>query len=174
MTGRHLGDLVASSLPPRDVTEQAACRGVDPDLFFPVRGAPCTEAKRICAGCPVQEPCKEWAIETRQPYGIFGGLSARQRSQARRRLGATRAPSKSWLPDKAVEAIRLDFKQLWDAGHPNVYRVVTTRHGISRQALGGIVTGRVYRNAPGPIHTPLPGRGRHAKPAPNLPDREAS
>jgi WhiB family redox-sensing transcriptional regulator len=67
----------------------ALCRGQDPDLFFPERGVPTTEAKAICARCPVRYDCREYAIEHRIPNGIWGGLSGRDRKKVlleRRRL----------------------------------------------------------------------------------------
>src|SRR5690606_28754178 len=53
----------------------AACLGVDSNVFFPGRGAKGTEAKQICGGCPVREECLEYALRTRPVYGIWGGLN---------------------------------------------------------------------------------------------------
>ena len=63
--------------------DEAACRGVDKDLFFPAAGKNATEAKAICAECPVLEPCREWGIGN-ETYGIWGGLSERERRTLRR------------------------------------------------------------------------------------------
>lgn len=82
----------------------AACRDLDTELFFPrgETGAPLEQtvaAKAVCAGCPVRTPCLEFAMATRQEYGIFGGLTeqerrslARRRARARRELAARRSP----------------------------------------------------------------------------------
>ena len=64
--------------------EYAACAGVDADLFFPVGngdsvGEQTADAKRVCAGCPVKSECLDWALETRQYTGVWGGLSERER-----------------------------------------------------------------------------------------------
>jgi WhiB family redox-sensing transcriptional regulator len=80
---------------PLQVTEEAdstwrfsaACADEDPDLFFPSgksAGArrQTAHAKAICADCPVQAECLEWAKATEQPYGVWGGLDERERATA--------------------------------------------------------------------------------------------
>lgn len=62
---------------------EAACRGVSPDLFFPDRGESTAPAKAVCAGCPVSDECLEYAIRGREMFGVFGGLSARERLRLR-------------------------------------------------------------------------------------------
>src|SRR5690606_35053352 len=57
----------------------AACLGVDSNVFFVDRGAKATEAKQICGGCPVREECLEYALRTRPVYGIWGGLNHNER-----------------------------------------------------------------------------------------------
>lgn len=64
--------------------QQASCRGLDPELFFPERGAPSQRAKAVCATCPVREPCRDFAIENGEKFGIWGALSERQRRAVRR------------------------------------------------------------------------------------------
>ncbi len=78
----------------------AACRDMDTELFFPrgETGAPLEQtlaAKEVCARCPVRLACLDFAMATRQEYGIFGGLTeqerralARRRARARRELAA--------------------------------------------------------------------------------------
>ena len=55
---------------------QANCMGVDPDLFFPERGASTREAKEVCRGCVVREDCLEYALANGEKFGIWGGMSA--------------------------------------------------------------------------------------------------
>lgn len=69
-----------------DFTEQAACRGVGPEDFFPGQGDPTRIAKAICATCPVMSECLEYALETGQHHGIWGGTSERERRRLRRRI----------------------------------------------------------------------------------------
>lgn len=67
-----------------DWRDDAACRTVDPDLHFPVAHTygwkkQTQAAKKVCAACPVLETCLEWALETGQRAGVWGGLSERER-----------------------------------------------------------------------------------------------
>jgi WhiB family transcriptional regulator, redox-sensing transcriptional regulator len=62
----------------------AACRHADPELFFPVSGSgpsldQVTQAKVICAGCPVRRQCLAFALDTRQDHGVWGGMSEEER-----------------------------------------------------------------------------------------------
>jgi WhiB family redox-sensing transcriptional regulator len=71
--------------------DDAACRGVDTDVFFPVSDAHADEAKAICATCPVREQCLEFALETRPAEGVWGGLTPIERHRLiRRRQKAAR------------------------------------------------------------------------------------
>lgn len=69
---------------------RAACRrpGVDPDWFHPDRGQPNRDAKRVCATCPVQAECLDWALDTDQRWGIYGGLTERERRRLKRQHAA--------------------------------------------------------------------------------------
>lgn len=68
----------------------AACRSTEPDLFFPVGTTGLAidhiaAAKAVCGTCPAQEPCLEFAIETNQDSGVWGGTSEDERRTLRRR-----------------------------------------------------------------------------------------
>jgi WhiB family redox-sensing transcriptional regulator len=63
---------------------RANCLGVDPDFFFPERGASTREAKAVCAGCEVRADCLEYALVNGEKFGIWGGLSERERRRIRR------------------------------------------------------------------------------------------
>jgi WhiB family transcriptional regulator, redox-sensing transcriptional regulator len=65
--------------------DQANCLGVDPDLFFPERGASTREAKEVCRGCVVRLDCLEYALVNGEKFGIWGGLSELPRVRARQR-----------------------------------------------------------------------------------------
>lgn len=83
-------------LPPRpapsgstDWRDLAACRDRDPELFFPIGNAGPTlrqvaQAKQICAGCTVRAPCLEWALDSGQEAGVWGGTSEDERHALRR------------------------------------------------------------------------------------------
>jgi len=62
----------------------ASCRGADPDLFFPERGASTRTAKQICRECAVQDACLEFAIVSSEKFGIWGAMSERERRKIRR------------------------------------------------------------------------------------------
>ncbi|MGH9302755.1 MAG: WhiB family transcriptional regulator, partial [Acidimicrobiales bacterium] len=68
----------------RSWQRQANCMGVDPDLFFPERGASTREAKGVCRGCVVREDCLEYALANGEKFGIWGGMSERERRRVRR------------------------------------------------------------------------------------------
>jgi WhiB family redox-sensing transcriptional regulator len=59
--------------------QRGACRGLDPDIFYPLSDDEAGEAKAICASCPVRELCLEFALETREADGVWGGTTARER-----------------------------------------------------------------------------------------------
>jgi WhiB family redox-sensing transcriptional regulator len=72
---------------------QAICRDTDPDLFFPIgtTGQALVQierAKEVCGVCPVKSECLEYALETNQDSGIWGGLDEEQRRNIRRQAAA--------------------------------------------------------------------------------------
>ena len=73
--------------------EQAACRHEDPDLFFPIGTSgpalmQAEQAKAICRRCPVREPCLEFALDTGQTLGVWGGTGETERRALQRRRKA--------------------------------------------------------------------------------------
>jgi WhiB family transcriptional regulator, redox-sensing transcriptional regulator len=68
----------------RSWQHKANCMGVDPELFFPERGASTREAKEVCRGCVVRSECLEYALANGEKFGIWGGLSERERRKVRR------------------------------------------------------------------------------------------
>ncbi|NCY16691.1 MAG: WhiB family transcriptional regulator [Actinobacteria bacterium] len=73
----------------------ANCLGVDPDLFFPERGASTREAKEVCRGCVVRDDCLEYALANGEKFGIWGGMSERERRRIRRQRALARAAAAS-------------------------------------------------------------------------------
>jgi len=69
---------------PEPWRENAKCRDMDPDIFFPERGQSVDRAKAACEACVVREECCEFALRTNQKTGIWGGMSHRQRRAWRR------------------------------------------------------------------------------------------
>ena len=62
----------------------ALCAQTDPEAFFPEKGGSTREAKRICEGCEVRSECLDYALENDERFGIWGGLSERERRKLRR------------------------------------------------------------------------------------------
>lgn len=67
--------------------ERALCAQTDPEAFFPEKGGSTREAKKICAGCEVRPECLEYALAHDERFGIWGGLSERERRRLRRQAG---------------------------------------------------------------------------------------
>lgn len=71
----------------------ALCRDTDPELFFPVGTTgqallQISRAKDVCCECPVKVKCLDFAMETNQDTGIWGGTSEEERRQMRREAAA--------------------------------------------------------------------------------------
>ena len=63
---------------------RAACLGAEPEVFFPVGSggmavSDVAAAKAICSHCPVLHDCREYALTSRQPFGVWGGLDEEER-----------------------------------------------------------------------------------------------
>ncbi len=64
--------------------EQALCAQTDPEAFFPEKGGSTREAKRVCGSCDVKMECLEYALSNDERFGIWGGLSERERRRLKR------------------------------------------------------------------------------------------
>jgi WhiB family redox-sensing transcriptional regulator len=71
----------------QDWQERALCAQTDPEAFFPEKGGSTREAKLICAGCEVRAECLEYALAFDERFGIWGGLSERERRRLKRGAG---------------------------------------------------------------------------------------
>jgi WhiB family redox-sensing transcriptional regulator len=65
----------------------ALCAQTDPEAFFPEKGGSTRDAKKICTGCEVRAQCLEYALANDERFGIWGGLSERERRKLRKRAG---------------------------------------------------------------------------------------
>ena len=65
--------------------ERALCAQTDPEAFFPEKGGSTREAKKVCLVCEVRQECLEYALAHDERFGIWGGLSERERRKLRRR-----------------------------------------------------------------------------------------
>ena len=85
-------------IPRTEWTEHAACRGMDPDIFFPTEGDTYARARAICDGCEVRDDCLDESLSlpwSEDRAGMFGGLTPRERVplRAQRRRDAARRAS---------------------------------------------------------------------------------
>ena len=65
--------------------ERALCAQTDPEAFFPEKGGSTREAKKVCVGCDVRSECLEYALAKDERFGIWGGLSERERRKLKKR-----------------------------------------------------------------------------------------
>ncbi|MGW4486944.1 WhiB family transcriptional regulator [Amycolatopsis rhabdoformis] len=80
-----LTDLFDATEEEQDWQERALCAQTDPEAFFPEKGGSTREAKRICLGCEVKDECLEYALAHDERFGIWGGLSERERRKLKKR-----------------------------------------------------------------------------------------
>ena len=64
--------------------ERALCAQTDPEAFFPEKGGSTRDAKRVCVGCEVRSACLEYALANDERFGIWGGLSERERRRLKK------------------------------------------------------------------------------------------
>lgn len=70
--------------PEEEWQERALCAQTDPEAFFPEKGGSTREAKKICLSCEVRVECLEYALENDERFGIWGGLSERERRRLKK------------------------------------------------------------------------------------------
>ena len=76
-------DIITLEWQPTTWQTDAACRGLNPLMFFPARGEHVAAAQAVCNTCPVRVDCLNDALDVGTKYGIWGGTSERQRRQIR-------------------------------------------------------------------------------------------
>lgn len=67
--------------------ERALCAQTDPEAFFPEKGGSTREAKKVCRSCEVRTDCLEYALTHDERFGIWGGMSERERRKLKREAG---------------------------------------------------------------------------------------
>ena len=65
--------------------ERSLCAQTDPEAFFPEKGGSTREAKKVCVSCEVRAECLEYALANDERFGIWGGLSERERRKLKKR-----------------------------------------------------------------------------------------
>lgn len=105
MVHRHNADLVTVAKPgfgghsevhalgivPPAWTRDALCAEADPECFFPEKGGSTREAKATCRSCAVQVECLDYALANEERFGVWGGVSERDRRRLLRHTRPTQA-----------------------------------------------------------------------------------
>src|SRR5579859_5763013 len=73
--------------------DRALCAQTDPEAFFPEKGGSTREAKQVCRSCEVRAECLQFALEHDERFGIYGGLSERERRRLKRQAARPLAPA---------------------------------------------------------------------------------
>ena len=81
--------LILPATEPEEMSwqERALCAQTDLESFFPEKGGSTRDAKKVCLTCEVQTECLEYALENDERFGIWGGLSERERRRLKRAAG---------------------------------------------------------------------------------------
>jgi WhiB family redox-sensing transcriptional regulator len=138
--GVHTGQHQSTTEPARNWRLDAACQYHDPELFFPhneiARGdavrAQIAAAKAVCATCEVVAQCCEWATETGQAYGIWGGMTSPERHPGRRLYGIylpQPATAREGMPWSVEEDRRLSA--MFQIGHTDQRMATALNRGIN-------------------------------------------
>jgi WhiB family transcriptional regulator, redox-sensing transcriptional regulator len=114
-----------------DWRHEAACREVDPELFFPIGNTgpallQIDEAKQVCRRCSVMDECLRWAIESGQDAGVWGGMSEDERRALKRRTIRLRARAHV-LSAQALTRIRPGGRRPPRCRHPAGARSAAVR-----------------------------------------------
>ncbi len=100
----HRKLIDALAIGPVGWRDYANCLGANHDLFFPDRGASTRKAKQICAACQVRVDCLEYAVTRAEKFGIWGGLSERERRKIRKQRAMEALERKEKRKQRAMEA----------------------------------------------------------------------
>lgn len=112
-------ELIATLGAPQPVDEdwagKARCPETDPEAFFPEKGGSTNEAKKVCQRCPVKDPCLQWALDNDERFGVWGGMSERERRRLQRGLDPNRTTDGEIAEPQALPAIAASTEDYQDA-----------------------------------------------------------
>lgn len=94
-----------------DWAEKALCPQTDPEAFYPEKGGSTKDAKKVCQRCPVSKQCLQWALDNDERYGVWGGLSERERRRLKRGLD----PDDGIVEPHVLPAITASIEDYQDA-----------------------------------------------------------
>ena len=78
-------DMITGEPEDESWQERSLCAQTDPEAFFPEKGGSTREAKKVCTGCEVRPECLDYALANDERFGIWGGLSERERRKLKKR-----------------------------------------------------------------------------------------
>lgn len=78
---RQWDTQLAYAYPPVAAEPDRACAGANPEIFFPGPSGNARAAREICSLCPHRQACLDWALETEQAFGVYGGTSPDERAR---------------------------------------------------------------------------------------------
>lgn len=128
-------NIVLGSTTDLEWQERALCAQTDPEAFFPEPGITATDAKRVCRACPVRKECLEYALDNGEQFGVWGGVSERDRRLlARRRNAAQPTRQPTGQPGSAEPARRLTASEsaTRDQAIIDTYLATGTKNETSR------------------------------------------
>jgi WhiB family redox-sensing transcriptional regulator len=91
----HHSPSLADLLPAEPWLPDAACAQTDPEMFYPEKGGSTRQAKSVCLVCEVRAECLDYALANDEQFGIWGGLSLRERRKHAEACGNQKPPSKA-------------------------------------------------------------------------------
>lgn len=117
----HYTGAVPTTRRAADWRDAAVCRGEEPELFFPagetgVWAHQIEEAKAVCRRCPSLELCLQWALDTGEDNGVFGGMSAGERRAVLRRRTVSRISVDDYTGIPRTSAKGRTLEESWAAG----------------------------------------------------------
>lgn len=111
------GEIPALGAPDEDWTKKALCPQTDPEAFYPEKGGSTREAKKICHGCEVRLECLDWALANDERFGIWGGMSERERRRLKYGVdGSKRRAQQRAAQDEAAQQAAQIVADAGDAG----------------------------------------------------------
>ncbi len=134
--------------------ERGLCAQTDPEAFFPEKGGSTREAKKVCLTCDVRQDCLEYALENDERFGIWGGLSERERRKLKKQAVERAASGPVSGPDSGL-VVRVHVL----GGHSEVVRQLFHHDGEQQCLEVGTALGPVLER-PAEEHQPWWGRLR--------------
>lgn len=83
---------------------RAACHGIEPEVFFPISDDDAWRAKEICTACEVRPRCLAFSLTNRERYGVWGGVTEKERQEMFRRGTAQRILAEALRDDATLSS----------------------------------------------------------------------